>query len=169
MRLRSRLRCEFQYIDFVKVWIGILIFLFSGILSLWIGGNPRSLLLHLTIPGYAIGVLWLGFFGAIQFSLSGAVFGILYSHGEAHRKPLAYKGAIQVITMHLFTIFSYPLFFVVLAWNLSLIAVLIALLFCLSAIIVALRVHILSAIALVAHFLWLLYMIFLYGGIIFMN
>ena len=145
------------------------IFFILGIVSWIIGGGTNRVVLMYTFPRCAINVVFMFFFWGFSFIYCGAILAGTLFGCKKYIRHKAYKSGLYIIIMQLFTLMLYPLFFGAIAPFITLLANIVALLFCLLSIISSYRIYSLWTICLCLHFLWLFYNSYVCLAFIFIN
>lgn len=169
MKRRYRLQRIREQVCHPFVWIGGVFFLVLSLISRWIGGNPRPLLVQTQIAvGVIEQIVWTLLWGASVF-LNGASFGAMFALTDRRCLLRANRTASLIILLHLLTLFAYPLFFVCYAWLLTFLLLFAACIVCGGIIFTVRRVSWLVVWAMLVHIALLLWTIVRLGSIIFMN
>ena len=169
MKLNYRLRYEMRHAKHPFVLIGGIAFVVFSLISLWIGGNPKPVLLLLNKTPSALKQLIFFILWLVSNLFSGFLFGALFLADDRCTQLISTRSALLIIISQLFTFLSYPLFFACNAWLLSFIALLLALFFCAASILVSYRITLIGTCILIVHFALLLWAIVRVATIIFMN
>ena len=169
MKLNYRLRNELRYAKHPFVSIGGISFVVFSLISLWIGGNPRPVLLLLNKPPRALEqllffILWLS-----SSLFCGFLFGALFLTENRCTQLISTQSALLIIISRLFSFVSSPLFCTCNAWLLSLTSLLLALCFCAASILTLYRIFRIGTYILIVHFALLSWAILRVATIIFMN
>lgn len=165
MGIKRQLARECQH---PLVWIGGLAFVSLGLISRWIGGNPRSVLLYVKgSPGTVATDLFLMLW-TVSLFVTGGVFGAMFVQ-KASCQLRSYRAALLIVVMQVFAWFAYPLFFACYAWMLALMALILSMGFCIAAFCSVRRISFLGSVSLIVHFALLLWTAVCVVTVILMN
>jgi hypothetical protein len=169
MKLNYRLYYELQQSKHPFVLVGGISFVAFSLISLWIGGNPKPVLLLLNKTPSALEQLLFFALWLASDLFSGFLFGALFLTDDRCIQLISTRSALLIIISQLFSILSYPLFFACNAWLLSFIALLLALFFSSVSILVSYRITLIGTCILFVHFALLFWACIRVATIIFMN
>lgn len=165
----DRISHEVRMIKLKHILISSGIFLILGILSWIIGGGTNRVVLLYDFPRSAISIGFMFILWGISFLFSGAILAGILCGCENYKKHRAYKIALYIILMQIFTLMAYPLFFGAIAPVITLLANITAMFFCLLAVMSSIRLYSLWTVCLCLHFLWLFYNAYICLAFIFIN
>lgn len=164
MKLFKKISCYFDRIAYeirtikgLQTLIFMGVFLFLGVLSWIIGGRVDKILLLYNFPLSAIGIGFAFLLWGISFILCGSVFAGIAFGCKRYRRNISYKICLYIVLMFIFMLTVYPLFFGARAPFFTFISLIVAISFCLMAILSAFKFYSLWTVALVLHELWLMY------------
>ncbi len=157
MKYFDHLSHEIKLLDLKKSCIFSCVFLVLGIISWIIGGRVDKVTLFYIFPRCALPILYAFLLWGISFCFCGFILGGVIFGCEKYKRTRAYKIALFVIIMQIFTLCIYPLFFGALAPIVAFIITLVAMMFCFLAIMASFKLYCLWTVCLSIHFLWLLY------------
>ena len=102
MKLNCRLHWELRYVKHPFVLIGGISFLVIGLISIWIGGNPRPIFLLLVNAPNIFEQLLFFILGMVTYLLNGFLFGALFLAGNNRDQLIATRSALLIIISQLF-------------------------------------------------------------------
>lgn len=133
------------------------IFLILGIFSWIVGGKTDRVTFIYIFPRAAINIGFMYVFWAISFMICGCIFSCIMFSCKKFRRHIVYKICLYLILMQIFTYIIYPLFFGAMSPFLSFLAILIAIFFCILAILSSFYYYSLWTVILSLHLFWLIY------------
>ena len=145
------------------------VFLFLGVLSWIIGGRVDKVLFLYTFPSSAMSIGFAFVLWGFSFILCGCIFAGIAFGCKRYRRIISYKICLYIVLMFLFILTVYPLFFGAKAPFLALISLIVAIFFCLMAILSAYKYFSFWTVSLVLFCLWLLYNAYVCLAFIFIN
>lgn len=145
------------------------LFLFSGIITWILSGKADELVVFLIAPRAALPLPYAYILWAIFFAFTGMILGGILFGCEKFKRQRAYKAAIFIVLMQLFSLCIYPMFFSVASPLLSFICCLVALMFCILTIMASIKAYALWTLCLFINFLWLLYNSYVSLAFVFVN
>ena len=176
MKLFKRISCffdkiahEIRMIKLKDMLIFSGIFLILGIISWIVGGRANRIVLLYDFPRSAISIGFMFVLWGASFIFCGAILSGILLGCEKYRRHRAYKIALYIIIMQIFTFMLYPLFFGAIAPFIAFLANIIALFFCMLSILSSYRLYSLWTVCLCLHFLWLFYNAYVCLAFIFIN
>ncbi len=128
-----------------------------GLISWLIGGRADKVTLFFMFPRCAVSLGFMYFLWLFSFIFIGIVLGGVLFGCEKYKKRESTKAGAFIIISFIFTLCIYPLFFKCLSPFITFLFILLALFFCLLAIMSSIRIYALWSICLMVHFLWLFY------------
>ena len=164
MKLFKKISCYFDRIAYeirtikgLKTLIFMGVFLFLGVLSWIIGGRVDKVLFLYTFPSSAMSIGFAFVLWTLSFILCGCIFSGIAFGCKRYRRNVSYKICLYIVLMFLFVLTVYPLFFGARAPFLAFISLIVAIFFCLMAILSSYKYFSLWTVALILFGLWLLY------------
>lgn len=140
-----------------------------GIFSWLIGGSTDRALLMLLFPRSAISVGFMFFLWGVSFAFIGIVIGGVIFGCEKYKRKDALKTTVFIVLSFIITLCIHPMFFRSIAPFFTCLLLLVSLIFCILAIISALRLYSLWSLCLMAHSLWIFYNCYLCFAIAIIN
>lgn len=153
----ERINREIRFISAKAMLIMAAVFAGLGILSWIIGGRVDRITIFFVFPRCAIRLPFMYAIWTVSFAFCGACLAGILCGCEKYKKNQAYKCALFLVLMQVFTYAAYPLFFGAVAPFISFISFLIAEMFCILCIFSCAKLYSLWTVCLTVHFLWLLY------------
>ncbi len=157
IRYFDALSHDIRLLNLKNCCIFSVIFFILGIGSWIICGRIDDATIFYIFPRCAISIIYAYILWGISFAFVGFIFAGVIFGCEKYKRANAYKIALFIIIMQVFTYCVYPVFFGAVAPLITFILLLIAILFCFLAIMASFKFYCLWTICISIHFLWLLY------------
>lgn len=165
----DRVGCEIQRIKYKKLGIFALIFFILGVFSWIIGGRTDRVTILYIYPRCALPLVYSYILWGFSFAFVGVIFyGIMFTC-DRYRRNYSSKIIFFLSVMYLFTLCAHPLFFRALMPFITFLAFLVAIVFCVLALLSSIKISSLWTICISINLVWLAYNAFVALSFSFIN
>lgn len=168
-RFFNRISYDVQKINYKKIGIVAGIFLVVGILSWLVSGRADRVSVLYSFPRCAIPLTYAFIIWGIFFAIFGCIIGGIFFSCEKYRRNIAIKITFLLLIAYLCALCVYPLFFRAMMPLVSFFILLLAIIFCIFAMLDSIKLNSLWSICILLEVLWLIYNAYTTLAFVFIN